>query len=409
MPLEFDTNDINFAVIRVFGVGGARNNAVNRMIDAGVKGAEFIAVNTDKQTLLLSKANQKIQIGEKLTKGLGAGANPEVGKKAAEESIDELTQAIDGADLVFIAAGLGGGTGTGAAPVIAQIAKDHGCLTIAVVTKPFMFEGQPRAKAAEKGYAELKSVVDTIITIPNDKLLQAVGKGTPLLDAFKVADDVLRQGVQGIVDLIATPALIKLDFADVQTIMSQRGVGHMGIGIGYGDNKTVDAAKLAIQSPLLDTSITGARGILLNITGDATLGLHEVQEAAKMIQSAADPEANILFGACIDPNLDDEVRITVIATGFGANGNTLGISKPSAKFPADDQKEFPAKHFKEVISGFDDEDIDTQGFIRNRKKPSEEGVKLGFDEDGLDNTLGMDDDDLDLPDFLRIRKKPRRQ
>ena len=348
MPLEYDKSEINFAKIRIFGVGGAGNNAVNRMIDANVKGAEFVAVNTDKQTLLLSKAETKIQIGEKLTKGLGAGANPEIGRKAAEESIDELESAIEGANLIFIACGMGGGTGTGAAPVIAKLAQEYkkkdDCLIIAVVTKPFDFEGLPRARAAEKGLEELKAVVDTIITIPNNKLLGAVGKGTSLMDAFKVADDVLRQGVQGIVDLIVTPALIKLDFADVRTIMAQRGSAHMGIGIGYGDNKTLDAAKLAIQSPLLDTSINGAKGILLNITGDATLGLHEVQEAAKMIQSAADPDANILFGACIDPSLDDEVRITVIATGFDDNAPKKKISegdvtlKPAEPEPFYDQE-----------------------------------------------------------------------
>lgn len=386
MPLEFDTNEDNFAKIRVFGVGGAGNNAINRMIEFDVKGAELIAVNTDKQALFLSKANQKIQIGEKLTKGLGSGANPDIGRKAAEESIDELDQAVRGSDLIFITAGLGGGTGTGASPVIAELSRQHGVLTVAVVTRPFWFEGLPRSKTAEKGFEELKSMVDTIITIPNDKLLQTVGKGTPLVEAFKVADDVLRQGVQGIIDLIGKPALINLDFADVRTIMMQRGVAHMGIGIGYGDNKTVEAAKLAIQSPLLDTTIEGARGILFNVTGDPSLGLHEIQEAARMIQSAVDPDANILFGASIDPTLDDEVRITVIATGFDAvaAGASLSMGAPQKK------------KLEERITYGEPQIIDEQ--------PQRKSV---FDKNEKDEQELFADDDLELPSFLR--KRPRRQ
>jgi len=391
MSLEFDTNNDNFAKIRVFGVGGAGNNAINRMIEFDVKGAELIAVNTDKQALFLSKANQKIQIGEKLTKGLGSGANPDIGRKAAEESMDELEQSVKGADLIFITAGLGGGTGTGAAPVLAEIAKQNNILTIAVVTRPFWFEGQPRAKTAENGFEDLKSVVDTIITIPNDKLLQTVGKGTPLLDAFKVADDVLRQGVQGIIDLIEKPSLINLDFADVKTIMMQRGIAHMGIGIGYGDNKTVEAAKLAIQSPLLDTTIEGARGILFNVTGDPSLGLHEIQEAARLIQSSVDPDANILFGAYIDPNLDDEVRITVIATGFGDMPPQPAATATAAQ---------PKKKIEEKISFqepmmMDDESIAPQKSAV--EKPEKEAEPLDV----------YGEDDLELPSFLR--KKPRRQ
>ncbi len=404
MPLEYDKSEINFAKIRIFGVGGAGNNAVNRMIDANVKGAEFVAVNTDKQTLLLSKAETKIQIGEKLTKGLGAGANPEIGRKAAEESIDELESAIEGANLIFIACGMGGGTGTGAAPVIAKLAQEYkkkdDCLIIAVVTKPFDFEGLPRARAAEKGLEELKAVVDTIITIPNNKLLGAVGKGTSLMDAFKVADDVLRQGVQGIVDLIVTPALIKLDFADVRTIMAQRGSAHMGIGIGYGDNKTLDAAKLAIQSPLLDTSINGAKGILLNITGDATLGLHEVQEAAKMIQSAADPDANILFGACIDPSLDDEVRITVIATGFDDNAPKKKISEGDVTLKPAEPEPFMTKK-----PAADEPKLDKPSFDDNIPVKGED--ELLTPQPGLKLGDSTEEDDLDSPVF--IRKKPRRR
>ncbi len=405
MSLEFDNNSENFAKIRVFGVGGAGNNAVNRMIEFGVKGAELIAVNTDKQALFLSKADQKIQIGEKLTKGLGSGADPDTGRKAAEESREELEQAVKGSDLVFVACGLGGGTGTGAAPVVADIAKESNALTIGFVTKPFWFEGHPRAKAADAGFETLKSVVDTIVTIPNDKLLNTVGKDTPLVDAFRVADDVLRQGIQGIIDLIGKPALINLDFADVKKVMTLRGVAHMGIGIGYGENKTVEAAKQAINSPLLDTTIEGARGIIFNVTGDPSLGMYEIQEAAKIIQEGADPEADVFFGVCIDPSLDDEVRITVIATGFdaqesadGAAGNTIDASgKPK---------------LKETISFTDEEPLDVETFSSpaSRQKPSLDvpdapsiGGGSGNAESGLDM---FGDEDLEIPSFLK--KKPRR-
>ncbi len=314
--LEIDTGMGDFAAIRVIGVGGAGNNAVNRMVQYGLKGVEFISINTDKQALGLSKANYKIQIGEKLTKGLGAGANPDVGKKAAEETREEIMKAIEGSDLVFVTAGMGGGTGTGAAPVVAAIAKSMGILTVGVVTKPFMFEGKSRMNNADSGLEQLMESVDTLVTVPNDKLLQIVGKETSIVDAFKVADDVLRQGIQGISDLIAVPSLINLDFADVKTIMQDKGVAHMGIGLGSGDNRTIEAAKQAIESPLLETTIEGARGVLLNITGGPDLGLLEINEAAYLVQQAADPEANIIFGAGIDENLGDQVRVTVIATGF---------------------------------------------------------------------------------------------
>lgn len=314
--LEIDTGSNDFAAIRVVGVGGAGNNAVNRMVQYGLKGVEFISVNTDKQALGLSKANYKIQIGDKLTKGLGAGANPDVGKKAAEETKEDIVKALDGADLVFVTAGMGGGTGTGAAPVVASIAKSMGILTVGVVTKPFLFEGRSRMDNAENGLEQLMESVDTLVTVPNDKLLQIVGKETSIVDAFKVADDVLRQGIQGISDLIAVPSLINLDFADVKTIMQDKGVAHMGIGLGSGDNRTINAAKQAIESPLLETTIEGAKGVLLNITGGPDLGLLEINEAAYLVQQAADPEANIIFGAGIDENLGDQVRVTVIATGF---------------------------------------------------------------------------------------------
>lgn len=338
MSLEFDNSTENFAKIKVLGVGGAGNNAVNRMIEFGVKGADFYAINTDKQALFLSKAENKIQIGEKLTKGLGSGADPETGRKAAEESRDELEQLVKGSDLVFVACGLGGGTGTGAAPVIAEIAKENNILTVGFVSKPFWFEGPPRNKVAEKGFEDLKSVVDTIVTIPNDKLLTAVGKDTPIVDAFKVADDVLRQGIQGIIDLIGKPALINLDFADVKRVMTLRGDAHMGIGIGYGDNKTIDAAKQAINSPLLDTTIEGARGIVFNVTGDPSIGMYEIQEAARIIQEGADPNADVFFGVCIDPTLEQEVRITVIATGFGMPKEELQIDSVSAANKAGQKK-----------------------------------------------------------------------
>ena len=309
----------NFASIKVIGVGGAGTNAVNRMIDSGLQGVDFIAVNTDKQALTLSKAPTKVQIGDKLTKGLGAGANPEVGKHAAEESREEISNFIKGADLVFVTCGMGGGTGTGAAPVIAELARDMGILTIGVVSKPFLFEGRQRMKNAEAGIERLKANVDTLVVVPNDRLLSVVTKGTSVTEAFRIADDTLRQGIQGISDLIAVPNLINLDFADVRTVMEARGLAHMGIGVGKGENRMVDAARQAISSPMLETSIDGARAVLINITGGPDTSIIDINEAAQMITQAADPEANIIFGAGIDENLEDEVHITVIATGFESN------------------------------------------------------------------------------------------
>lgn len=321
--LELDMDLDRFAAIKVIGVGGGGNNAVNRMIAAGLHGVEFITVNTDAQALMHSQAAYRIQIGEKLTKGLGAGANPEIGEKAAQESREEIIKALRGADMVFVTAGMGGGTGTGAAPVVAECAKEVGALTVGVVTKPFSFEGRRRQAQAENGTAKLKEKVDTLITIPNDRLLQVADKRTSMIDAFRIADDVLRQGVQGISDLIAVPGLINLDFADVKTIMTDTGSALMGIGYGSGDNRAVAAAEAAIRSPLLETSIEGARGVLLNITGGPSLGLLEVNEAAAIISDAVDPEANIIFGAVIDENFQDEVRVTVIATGF--DGKPLNV------------------------------------------------------------------------------------
>ena len=314
--LELDLEKNDFAQIKVIGVGGGGNNAVNRMVDSGLRGVEFISLNTDKQALLASKATTKIQLGDKLTKGLGAGGNPEIGEKAANESIDDVAQAIKGADMVFITAGMGGGTGTGAAPIVAAVAKEMGVLTVAVITKPFTFEGIKRMKNAEKGIINLKGSVDTLLVIPNDKLIMLDDKKISLIEAFNKADDVLRQGIQGISDLIAVPGLINLDFADVKTIMANTGIAHMGVGRASGDNKAEMAAKQAINSPLLETSIEGAMGVLFNITGGMDLGLFDIYKASEFIQKAADSNANIIFGASIDQSLQDDMVITVIATGF---------------------------------------------------------------------------------------------
>lgn len=312
---EYDIETEQFAKIKVVGVGGGGNNAINRMIEAKLQGVEFITINTDKQSLFSSKAEYKIQIGEKLTRGLGAGANPEVGAKAAEESRDDIYSALQGADMIFVTAGMGGGTGTGAAPIVAQIAKEMGILTVAVVTKPFSFEGKRRMKNAIQGIEDLRTQVDTLVTIPNDRLLQIAEKRTTMIEAFKIADSILLQGVQGISDLIAIPGLINLDFADVKTIMFERGLAHMGIGSASGDNGIIDAVKMAISSPLLETTVGGATGVLLNVTG-ANIGVLEVNEAAELIREIADPDANIIFGAALDESLNGEIRVTVIATGF---------------------------------------------------------------------------------------------
>jgi cell division protein FtsZ len=305
------------ALIKVVGVGGGGSNAVNRMVDAGLTGCEFIAVNTDAQALLMVDADVKMPIGSDVTRGLGAGADPSVGKAAAEESRDELKEALKGADMVFVTAGEGGGTGTGAAPVVARLAQEIGALTVGVVTRPFSFEGRRRAEIASRGVDELRDEVDTLIVIENDRLLQVVEKRTSILDAFTMADDVLRQGVQGITDLITIPGLVNLDFADVRTIMNEAGSALMGIGSASGENRATEAARMAVSSPLLESSIEGATGILLNVTGGPDIGLFEVNEAAQVVTSAADQNANVIFGAVIDEAQRDEVRVTVIATGFG--------------------------------------------------------------------------------------------
>ncbi len=369
LNLNFDIEIEQIAQIKVIGVGGGGSNAVNRMIESGVQGVEFIAVNTDAQALNRSKAPVKLQIGEKLTRGLGAGAKPEIGKKAAEESREQIESVLRGADMVFVTAGMGGGTGTGAAPEIAAIARELGSLTVGVVTKPFSFEGRKRTIQAEQGVQALKENVDTLIVIPNDRLLEIVDKNTPMLEAFREADNVLRQGVQGISDLIAVPGLINLDFADVKTIMTERGSALMGIGQATGESRAAEAAKKAICSPLLETSINGARGVLMNITGGTNLSLFEVNEAADIVMQASHSEVNMIFGAVINEELKDEIYVTVIATGFdekqqeksqaspykkpifGAEASGSSVpKKPSINFsPANDRFEITDKYKQEVI------------------------------------------------------------
>jgi cell division protein FtsZ len=351
-------SDGNGAQIRVVGVGGGGSNAVNRMIAAGVSGVEFIAINTDAQALTLSQAPKRIRIGDKVTKGLGAGGDAEIGTKAAEESQEELFKAIEGADMVFVTAGMGGGTGTGAAPVIAELAHDAGALTIGVVTRPFSFEGTPRCKLADEGVKKLKERVDTLIVIPNDRLLDIADKKLSLQEAFRMADDVLRQGIQGISEVITVPGLINLDFADVRTIMANGGSSLMAVGRAEGENRAAQAAEQAIESPLLDVTIDGARGVLFNITGGTDLTLLEVNEAAQVIRRVVHPDANIMFGAVIDPTMQDEVQITVIATGFD------GVAKRQPILAAtgtDNIRAFPVQRFQP-------DDLDVPTFLRNRKQ-----------------------------------------
>ncbi len=364
-----DNNNITMmdgtATIKVIGVGGAGNNAVNRMIDAGIKGVDFIAVNTDRQALQTSKAGTKIQIGEKITRGLGAGANPDIGAQSAEESKAEVAEVLRGADMVFVTAGMGGGTGTGAAPIVAAAAKEMGILTIGVVTKPFTFEGKKRLSQAERGIESLKGKVDTLVVIPNDKLLQIIDRKTSIIEAFKMADDILRQGVQGISDLIAIPGLVNLDFADVKTIMLNQGMAHMGVGTATGENRAEDAAKEAIQSPLLETSIEGAKGVIINITGGEDLGLHEVNTAAELVQRSVDPEANIIFGTVTDTTMNDEIKITVIATGFEKNQpiSSIGVDNIVSKTWEKKINSIPSS----TESNSSQNDLDIPSFLRKNK------------------------------------------
>jgi cell division protein FtsZ len=369
--LLFEEEDYQAAKIKVIGVGGSGCNAVNTMIAARLEGVEFIAANTDLQALGTAKASMKLQLGAQLTKGLGAGSNPEIGREAALEDQDKIRDVLTGADMVFVTAGMGGGTGTGAAPIIAGVARDLGALTVAVVTKPFTFEGFKRMQRAEEGLKELKKYADTLIVIPNQRLLNVVDKATPLIEAFKVADDVLRQAVQGISDLITVPGLVNVDFADVQTVMSHMGRAVMGMGISRGTNRAVEAAQKAISSPLLeDSSIEGARGVLLNISGGPSLSLHEVTEASSIIQSTADPEANIIFGSVISEKLANDVIVTVIATGFETELEKEEIQR---------QVGYKASHPR---------NLDRPTFLR--KVPSHE-----FQREGIE------DDEWDVPTFLR--------
>jgi cell division protein FtsZ len=361
-----DSSANYLAVIKVVGVGGGGTNAVNRMVDAGLRGVEFIAVNTDAQALQMCDADIKIHIGSKITRGLGAGANPSIGEQAALESKDELRDALKGADMVFVTAGKGGGTGTGAAPVIAELAKELSALTVGVVTRPFAFEGKRRACQAADGIHSLSDKVDTLIVIPNDRLLQVVERRTSVIEAFKVADDVLRQGVQGITDLITVPGLINLDFADVRTIMKDAGSALMGIGVAGGENRAIEAARAAVSSPLLEASVEGARGILLNITGGDDLGLFEINEAAEIISSAADADSNIIFGAVIDPSLGDEVRVTVIATGFD---RPAGGEQPVRQEVREDREPKGTPLFSDAPKpsfDIDDDALDIPSFLRDR-------------------------------------------
>ncbi len=378
MTNQMDSKPVN--VIKVIGVGGGGNNAVNRMITAGVKGAEFVTINTDKQVLTFSKAETKLAIGEKITKGQGAGANPEIGERAAEESIEEIKSILVDTDMVFITAGMGGGTGTGAAPVIARIAKEMGILTVGIVTKPFAFEGARRMKSAEEGIKRLSDFVDSLVVIPNERLKLVSDTRVTLLNAFEIADDVLRRGVQSISELINVPSIVNLDFADVTSVMHDAGLAHMGVGTAKGKDKAEQAARLAITSPLLETTISGATGVIILIAGDVDIGLDDAEIASTMISNEASPEANIIWGAAIDPDLDEEMRVTVIATGFGEDeekknqtkaatqatySNIAAVKKaeqqkvdPSIYYGAPAQPAAPAVEKKETIDD-DDFDIDT--------------------------------------------------
>ena len=386
---------VNVARSRVIGVGGGGNNAVDRMIDAGIKSAEFVAMNTDYQALIRSKAELKIQLGAELTKGLGAGADPSIGEKAAQESIDQIKEVLQDNDLVFITAGMGGGTGTGAAPVVASIAREMGILTVAVVTKPFNFEGKKRMENAEKGIENLRQYVDTLVIIPNEKLLSVVPKGTPIVKAFQVADDVLRQGIQGISDLIVNPALINLDFNDVRTVMSDKGLAHMGIGCGEGENRTLEAVRQAVQSPLLETDIEGATGVIINVTGGLDISLSEVAEASKLVQDVVDSSANIIFGAGVDEELGDKVVVTIIATGF--NGHTQRT--PEFDMGA---KLFDANAFHATAEENKKEDLNSiRAEIAAEPAPAREPVMAGA-RTGEVNSSRMDTGDKDIPEFLRM-------
>ncbi|MBA3235292.1 MAG: cell division protein FtsZ [Chloroflexi bacterium] len=416
MPLRSDSE--NFALIRVIGVGGGGSNAVNRMIRAEMMGVEFIACNTDAQALLQADAPHKIRIGDKITRGLGAGGDASIGQRAAEEDSEKISQALADSDMVFITAGMGGGTGSGAAPVVAQLAKETGALTIGVVTKPFSFEGAKRKLVAEKAAEELKAQVDTLITIPNDRLRDVVQKNTSILDAFRVVDDVLRQGVQGISDIITMPGLINLDFADVRAIMRDAGSALMGIGRASGENRAVEAARQAIASPLLEVDIAGAQGILFNITGSSTLSLFEVTEAAEEIRAAADPEANIIFGTSFNERLGDEVMITVIATGFdggkkrqNARNEATAVMDSTASGRPSRERDFLEelqRQREEVADGGsfqapteDAEPLDDQAAAVVAAAAPRVERSVGDAQPAKRSVPSYDADDLEIPSFLR--------
>ncbi|MEG1613629.1 MAG: cell division protein FtsZ [Clostridia bacterium] len=392
---------VNVARIRVIGIGGGGNNAVDRMIDAGIKSAEFVAMNTDYQTLIRSKAELKIQIGAALTKGLGAGADPSIGEKAAEESVEEIKEVLKDNDLIFITSGMGGGTGTGAAPIVAGLAREMGILTVAVVTKPFNFEGKRRMENAEKGIENLRKFVDTLVVIPNEKLLSVVPKGTPIVKAFQVADDVLRQGIQGISDLIVNPALINLDFNDVRTVMSNKGLAHMGIGCGSGENRTLEAVRQAVQSPLLETSIEGATGVILNVTGGLDLSLSEVAEASKLIQDVVDEDANIIFGAGIDEELKDEVIVTIIATGFNGMVERNHVPTFTADTKLFDASAFNSVRQNEVVSETAEVKEVRSQKVEQDIKPQPQPVMSGARREEVVSSR-MDTGDKDIPEFLKL-------
>jgi cell division protein FtsZ len=410
MALRSDSE--NFALIRVIGVGGGGSNAVNRMIRAEMMGVEFIALNTDAQALLQSDAPHKIRIGDKITRGLGAGGDPSIGERAAEEDTDKIAQALEGSDMVFITSGLGGGTGSGASPVVAEIAKEAGALTIGVVTKPFTFEGAKRRLTAEKAAEALKAKVDTLITIPNDRLRDVVQKNTSILDAFRVVDDVLRQGVQGISDIITVPGLINLDFADVRAIMKDAGSALMGIGRASGETRAVDAARQAIASPLLEVNIAGAQGILFNVTGSSNLSLFEVTEAAEEIRAAADPEANIIFGTSFNERLGEEVQITVIATGFDGRRHTARSSATTAaassasgsmampEAPARPQRDF-LEELERQRSQMTDAGVPDAPAARVDDASGDGRVARPVGEPVPMKKPAYDADDLEIPSFLR--------
>jgi cell division protein FtsZ len=393
------------AKIKVIGVGGGGGNAVNRMIMSEVLGVEFWSFNTDAQALLQSSAEKRFQLGQKLTRGLGAGGNPSIGQKAAEESRDDIAHAVEGADLVFITAGMGGGTGTGAAPIIAEVAKEAGALTVGVVTRPFMFEGRRRSQQAEEGIAALQSRVDTLIVIPNDKLLAVVAEGTPMQEAFRIADDVLRQGVQGISDIIMIPGLVNVDFADVRAVMADAGSAMMGIGLGSGKSRAREAAMTAISSPLLETSVEGASGVVFNITGGEDLTLHEVNAAAETIYDVVDPNANIIFGAVIDPRMEGEVRITVIATGFSNVNGQMAPTSQTSRFSGN------TSHVSPVSSGYHSSNRSSSSSPAPLTPPSptptvSPSPAVTPPPPPLPE-IKVSKPGLDIPDFLQRRRPPR--